>query len=123
MFSLANIYIQYIHMSSTRNKNTPGDYRAEQDAYTKAHSFMAYEQSSYVGVPSVSYFQGDGLVGMKTAHRNLSQNYCDIETQLFGIGSTNLVSPQAHIKPEINQMPSLNIADRLQRQLPQPFLH
>jgi hypothetical protein len=109
-------------MSSTRNKNTLGDFQAEQEAYMRAHSFMTYEHSSYVGVPSVSYFQGDGLVGMKTAHRNLSQNYCDIENQLFGIGSTNLITPLEPITPQIYQMSSLNISERLPKQLPQPFV-
>jgi hypothetical protein len=55
---------------------------------------------------------------MKTAHRNLSQNYSDVESFLFGIGSTNLVSPQSEPTPEINQIKSLNVADRLPMIMP-----
>lgn len=108
-------------MASTRNRNTPGNYHLEQLAYQKAYDTMSYESSSYYGVPSVSYFAGNGLIGMKTAHRNLSSNYCDIESQLFGIGSTNLVSPVAPVQPNIHNLKSLNIFDKQAPVSPAPF--
>jgi hypothetical protein len=49
---------------------------------------------------------------MKTAHRNLSANYSDVESFLFGIGSTNLVSPKSDPIPDIQQYKSLNIIDK-----------
>jgi hypothetical protein len=105
-------------MASTRNRNTPGNYAAEQAANRINHHYSSYESSSYYAVPEQTYFPGNGLVGMKTAHRNLSQNYSDVESFLFGIGSTNLVSPQSTPTPEINQMKSLNVADRLPMIMP-----
>ena len=109
-------------MASTRSRNTPGDYALEQHALAKQESFMDYNASSYYGVPAQSYFAGNGLVGMKAAHRNLSDNACDIESYLRGIGSTNLVAPQSDPVPAIKQMPSLNMADRLPLVMPAPFV-
>ena len=109
-------------MASTRSKNTPGDYALEQLANARQGSFSDYAASSYYGVPAQSYFAGNGLVGMKAANRNLSENACDIESFLRGIGSTNLVAPQSEPVPEIKQMQSLNIADRLPLIMPAPFV-
>ena len=110
-------------MASTRNKNTPGDYASEQMALFNKYSYHAYEHSHFYGVPSQTHFAGNGLIGMKTPHRNLSQNYCDVESQLFGIGSTNLVTPLPPVTPQINQTQSLNIADRTQLIMPNAFQH
>jgi hypothetical protein len=63
-------------MASTRNKNTQGDYNAQQVAHHQFHSYYSYNQSHFYGVPQQSFFAGNGLLGMKTAHRNLSNNYC-----------------------------------------------
>jgi hypothetical protein len=108
-------------MASTRNKNTQGDYNAEQVALYRAHAYYNYNDSHFYGVPQVSYFAGNGLIGMKTAHRNLSSNYCDIESQLFGIGSTNLVTPKPDVVPELIPMKSVNIADRIPMVMPHEF--
>lgn len=110
-----------VYMASTRNKNTQGDYNAQQVAHHQFHSYYSYNQSHFYGVPQQSFFAGNGLLGMKTAHRNLSNNYCDIETQLFGIGSTNLVEPKPDVVPDIIQMKSINIADRTPMVMPQSF--
>lgn len=109
-------------MASTRNRNTPGNYAAEQRMYQGISNYRDYNESNYYGVAQNTYFAGNGLVGMKAAHRNLSDNYCDIETFLFGIGSTNLANPQAPITPSIKQLPSLNICDRLPFILPEDFV-
>ena len=74
---------------------------------------MSYDKSSYYGTVTDTYFPGNGLVGMKTAGMNLSSNATDIESQLFGIGSTNLVEPRRPIAPDVYQLKSLNVADRV----------
>jgi len=96
-------------MASTRNRNTPGDYELEQISLQKGYDYFSSESVGFFGTPAESYFPGNGLIGMVTAHSNLSQNYCDIESQLRGIGSTNLVTPQPEISPMIYSMSSLNI--------------
>jgi hypothetical protein len=105
-------------MASTRNRNTPGNYTAEQQINHISHNYYSYESAPHYGVASETHFAGNGLVGMKTAHRNLSNNYCDVESFLFGIGSTNLVSPQPEPVPEIHVKKSLNIIDRIPIILP-----
>jgi len=97
-------------MASTRSRNTPGDYDSEQRSYFNNLAYMSYETASHYAVPQHTYFPGNGLVGMKAAHRSLSSNYCDVESQLFGIGSTNLVSPTSEVQPQIHQLKSLDIA-------------
>jgi hypothetical protein len=108
-------------MASTRNKNTQGDYALEQTALFNKYAYHAYEHSHHYGVPIATHFAGNGLVGMKTPHRNLSSNYCDVESQLFGIGSTNLVTPLPTVQPQINQYQSLNVADRTPLIIPAAF--
>jgi len=99
-------------MASTRNRNTPGNYEAEENGNRQFRDYRSYETAQNYAVPAETHFPGNGLVGMKTARRNLSQNYCDVESFLFGIGSTNLVSPKQDPTPEINRLNSLNIIDK-----------
>jgi hypothetical protein len=82
---------------------------------------MSYEKSSFYGTVPNTYLPGQGLIGMKTAGMNLSANSADIESQLFGIGSTNLVQAQTPIAPDVYQLKSLNIADKLPVVVPAPF--
>jgi hypothetical protein len=100
-------------MASTRNRNTPGDYALEQRSIALNNDYMSYDKSSYYGTVTDTYFPGNGLVGMKTAGMNLASNSADIESQLFGIGSTNLVEPRRPIAPDVYQLKSLNVADRV----------
>jgi hypothetical protein len=109
-------------MASTRSRNTPGDYDSEQRAYTQNLAYMSYETANYYGVASSTHFPGDGLIGMRAPHRVLSNNYCDIESQLFGIGSTNLVSAQVPSQPEIRHLKSLDVFDKSKLFMPAPFL-
>ena len=97
-------------MASTRSRNTPGNYAMEQNINDEHHGYMSYEKSAFYGTVSTTYFPGQGLVGMKTAGMNLASNSADIESQLFGIGSTNLVEPRSPIVPDVYQHQSLNVA-------------
>jgi len=103
------IFTQYI-MASTRNRNTPGDYRLEKGAYQKSCDYNTYET---YGVPGASYYPGLGIAGAKMARTELANNSCDIESNLFGIGANNLESPQPNVVPNMKQQKSLNFADRV----------
>ena len=117
---MTEIYIS--SMASTRNKNTPEDYAQEQIAYQKRRDHQAYETASYFGMPDNQCFAGAGLVGMKAPAQNLSANSADIESLLFGVGSTNLVSPLPEITPNLYSLQSLNIVDKpVPIYLPMPF--
>ena len=82
---------------------------------------MSFEKSSFYGTVPVAYFPGNGLVGMKTAGLNLASNSADIESQLFGIGSTNLVEPRAPVAPNVYQLESLNVAYKAPVIVPEEF--
>jgi len=106
-------------MASTRNKNTPGNYLLEQ---RQLSSICAYNEYKLAARPVDTYFPGNGLLAGRGAPTNLSENACDIETQLFGIGSTNLVNPKEFIRPDITPLKSLNIIDKLPVLIPEPLV-
>jgi len=93
-------------MASTRNNNTPGNYKMEQASLEKQFSEVMY---TYKAKPYQSHLAGDGLLAGKMKGKDLARNDCDIESYLFGIGSTNLVQPLPIVEPQINHLQSLNI--------------
>lgn len=109
-------------MASTRSKNTPGDYNLEQRAYQQNLAYLSYDTSRFYAQAEKTYFPGQGLIGMKSDARVLSGNSCDIESQLRGIGSTNLVAPSLPVYPEIYPLQSLDISSKVPLVMPQPFL-
>ena len=108
-------------MASTRNKNTLGDYKLEQRNNTEIREYNTYENSAY-GAAQQTNFAGDGLLMGRIAAVQLSNNSCDIESQLFGIGSTNLVIPKEFVEPSIKSLQSLTIIDRLPVLVPEPLV-
>lgn len=105
-------------MASTRSKNTPGNYKIEQNAYIDRHvNIMNITKQT----PEIKAFPGNGLLQGKVASRDLANNYVDIESTLFGIGSTNLVQTLPLVTPEINIHPSLNIIDKIPMFIPAPL--
>jgi len=119
-FVYTNIYLIYKTMSSTRNKNASGDYLMEQQSNKAGCKYSTYENSAY-GKANTTHFAGDGLIMGRIAPTNLSHNACDIESQLFGIGSTNLVTPKKEVQPDLKTVESLNVIDKLPVILPQPL--
>lgn len=99
-------------MASTRNKNSTGNYAAEQWSLNRQFSDITYIHSPN-GQPITTNLPGNGLLSGRMAARDLAKNDIDIESRLFGIGSTNLVTPQSSITAEINHLSSLNVIDRL----------
>lgn len=106
-------------MASTRNRNTQGDYKLEQRTNVGIAAYSAY---ATFGQPVQTHFPGNGLLTGRMASENLSANSCDIESQLFGIGSTNLVSQQTPADAEIKSLQSLNVIDKLQVFIPEPLV-
>ena len=107
-------------MSSTRSRNTTGDYRAEQNTNNNNVDYLINKGYSY-GQPLTSYLPGNGLLQGRVASENLAHNSVDIETQLFGIGSTNLVTPKTNQIPEIKSLQSLSIIEKLPVIVPEPL--
>lgn len=108
-------------MASTRTRNTPGNYASEQQINNLQNDYFSFEKSGFYGTVPTTYFPGQGLIGMKTAGMNLASNSADIESQLFGIGSTNLVEPRPSVAPDVYQLKSLNVAYKAPVIVPAPF--
>ena len=114
-----NAYLLYI-MASTRSRNTPGNYCLEQREVQ--HSINYIVDRDYAYVPQ-TLMAGDGLVQGRMGNAVLAQNPQDIESFLFGIGSTNLVTPAASpFSAQVMQHPALSIVDRqVQLLMPAPL--
>jgi hypothetical protein len=108
-------------MAATRNKNTPGNYALEKNQYVRRHEEIMYTHATQ-GQAFTRNFAGNGLLMGRMAGRDLASNDCDIESALFGIGSTNLEVPKPKIEPVIHKPKSLNVMDRMQMFVPEPFV-
>jgi hypothetical protein len=108
-------------MASTRSRNTPGNYDLEQRINTEQNDYMSFQKSPFYGTVPTTYFPGQGLIGMKAAGLNLASNSADIESQLFGLGSTNLVAPRSPVAPDVYQLNSLNVAYKAPVIIPDEF--
>jgi hypothetical protein len=105
-------------MASTRNNNNRGDYCMQQWSIDKQAAYQTYKDYA---VPEQSMFSGDGLVQGRMGSTPLAYNYTDIESDLLGIGSTNLVKPLPALVPHLKTLKSLNIIDRLPVVVPVPL--
>lgn len=107
-------------MASTSNKNYQGNHDMEVkmnericDNFTYIHSAPAEARDNY--------FPGDGLLPAKLARNKMCSNFCDVESNLLGIGSTNLVKPQAPVNPQFKKVQSLNVIEKTPLFVPAPF--
>ena len=96
-------------MASTRNKNTQNNYAMEKRELINASDYLTCK--SY-GIVETAYHPGDGLLAGKTCRNVLSNNACDIESQLFGIGANNLETPLPDVTPQCNNLKSLNVFEK-----------
>jgi hypothetical protein len=108
-------------MASTSNKNTPGNYSQEQRMNTKVDEYRTFTNSA-AGYAYTNHLPGDGLLAGTNARENLCANYCDVESQLRGIGSTNLVNPQTPVTPQFKNVSSLSVMDKLPVLMPEPLV-
>ena len=108
-------------MASTRNKNTTSDYCLEQKQNTHIFGYTEYNNSQYGN----AYYNALPTVGITPSHmprQAFSKNSVDIESALFGINSTNLVTPQAPVVPKLVQLPEVAYFERLPFVLPNPLV-
>ena len=106
-------------MTSTRNKNTVGNYEREQD---EKHNLRRYEMYVGFGRNDNPCYAGNGLISGHYSNNTLATNYYDVESELFGIGSTNLVNPRSAFIPESTQMKTLSIITKNTVLLPEPLV-
>ena len=106
-------------MASTRSINCPGNYCVEQWSYNKQSAYSTYKEYAFA---DRTLLPGDGLLGARIPETELAGNPKDIESFLFGIGSTNLVTPQAPLHPELKQMQSLAIMTKVPLIMPKDLV-
>jgi len=98
-------------MASTRNKNTPENYAAERWELERQVSYRDYVHAGN-GRPIESMFSGDGLLMGRIVPTELSTNTVDIESFLYGVGSTNLVQPLPPVYASLKPLKSLSMIDK-----------
>ncbi len=108
-------------MASTSNKNTPGNYVLEQKMNQYIDKYRTYLHSA-AGEAHTNHLPGNGLLPASNARTHLCGNYCDVESQLRGIGSTNLVNPQTPVTPQLQSISSLSVMDKLPVLIPEPLV-
>ena len=106
-------------MASTRNINTPGDYRQTQAALEARRAHVAYAGAR---VCDTVCLPGNGLLAGRMGHAQLAHNGADIEAFLFGIGASNLVAPPPRLEPQMRALKSLSIISRGEVVLPEPLV-
>ena len=103
-------------MASTRNNNTQSDYKLEQRNF---QLFEAYNnQSTFFGKSYMPATPNCGLAPPKFSIHELSYNGIDIESELRGIDSTNLVKPKDPVVPQVKKLPEVVFYDRTPMILP-----
>lgn len=85
-------------MTSTRNNNTLLDYKLNSNRNNLYNNYSFYNHSSN-GKPYTECIPSLGYTPSHMSRDTFSNNPIDIESSLFGIGSTNLVEPQEPITP------------------------
>ena len=109
-------------MTSTRNKNTIGNYHLEEEQFRKINEHVNYIHS-YNGPPhSVSIPSGGVAPPSRMNRDSLSENSIDIESSLLGIGSTNLVKNKPKVVPKINDLSTTTFFVRPPLIIPTPLV-
>ena len=108
-------------MASTRNINTRINYNLEQRQYKENENYTLYEHSQY-GSAFDTRLPGNGVNPGQIPWTNLSYNPAQIESFLFGINSSNLVSPQPPLVPEFKCLKTANFFEKSPTLIPEPLV-
>ena len=95
-------------MSSTRKNNNYNDFLIEQNDNLRSFNYLT---TPIYSAPTTTFLPGNGLLQGKIAPHKIASNYCDIESNLRGIGSSNLVQQPPILKPNVYKLNSLDIVD------------
>jgi len=117
-------------MASTINKNTLGNYELEQIALKKQNDYYLFSNAAN-GCSYQTHYPGNGLLPARIAPQANTQYSCDIESMLYGIASSNLVSCRPSVygsldvsleKSKYQNVKTLNIVDRPILYVPSPMI-
>ena len=109
-------------MASTSLKNLPGQYCREQTEQHKQREYLVLKEKK---VPVVSKLPDFGINAGNMAgaytHGILSKNTADLESYLFGIGTSNLVKPFVKPTQKINYLDNVKFFNKCGYSMPQPL--
>ena len=106
-------------MASTRLNNCKGEYNLEQEMNVNMKDNRLYELRTRAHKTSLP---DAGIYVSHIPNYMLSKNAVDVESQLYGIGATNLVEEKAKVEPEYIQQSTTSFFERLPQVLPQPMV-
>ena len=95
-------------MASTRNINNSNDYAMRQRLYSGASDYLAFTQFHIAANTARPELYAPSFMPRDA----LCSNSIDVESQLFGINSSNLVSPAAKVTPDIKKLPTVSFFER-----------
>ena len=98
-------------MASTRNKNTSLDYDLEKRLNVTMQQRNLYIHSSN-GRPITECIPAIGYMPSHMSRDALANNPVDIESSLYGIGSSNLVKPCEPVHPSVRNPDFKEFFDR-----------
>ena len=110
-------------MSATRNRNTLGNHHMEVLAHNNWSNRQLYEHSPQ-GNAYAPCLAGNGLIQGKLGRGSLALNSIDVESSMFGIGSTNLARPQDNLRvtAELTVLPSMDLFEKRTVYVPRPVV-
>jgi hypothetical protein len=98
-------------MANTRNRNTPCEYRQFVRMQERQFTHTTYAHSSSGESCSVKQ-PGAGFNPGQFSRDALSHNPVAIESQLFGIGATDLVDPRPPVTPRLKRLGTEDLYER-----------
>jgi len=102
-------------MASTRNNNTRSDYKLQQHQFERMRNYsITPENDTIIGVMYPKF----GINIQQAPAQQLSKNSIDLESQLFGIGSSNLVEEKHNVNIHANKIKDVNFIDRMELFVP-----
>ena len=96
-------------MASTRIKNSKTDYQresAEKDLF-KEHVMNTSRRFAHKNALPAA-----GINVGQMPRESLAKNATDIESALYGIGSSNLVEEKGPVQPQLHNLPSVHFFER-----------
>jgi len=111
-------------MTSTHLNNSCGMYKLEQNINSNIQNTNLYKGQS---IPRQSRFANLGINNQRMIagyyNNVLSNNPTDIESQLYGIGSTNLVQKKDPVYPQLNRLDTETLVKpNIAQYIPQPLV-
>lgn len=91
-------------MASTRNINSKLDYSVVQKSTKAMRQYYDYEYKN------TAYKSAMPELGVNVSHMPrhvMAKNATDVESMLYGIGVSNLVTPFEAPKPQVNKLPTI----------------